>query len=71
MREQKRLAALLLRWSAQIASGEDANVVCACTAPLRAAGLDMVALEVVARDMARSAALMIETVEDEELAVLF
>lgn len=66
MREQKRLAALLLRWSAQLAAGEDSNIICACTSPLRAAGLNMTMLEFMAKKWAAEAALMIETVEDEE-----
>ena len=45
LRTERRYAALLLRWAAQIVSGEDPAILTACTVPLHATGLDMAALE--------------------------
>ena len=45
LRTERRYAALLLRWAAQLATDEDAVVLAACTYSLRTAGFDMAALE--------------------------
>lgn len=59
-----RLAALALRWAAQLATGEDTTVVSGCRIPLRDAGLNMDMMEFMARKWAGEAQAMIETIED-------
>src|SRR5690349_21800840 len=55
-----RLAAMLLRWAAQISSGETPELLFACKEPLRVAGYDMAALEVQARALANTALAVTE-----------
>lgn len=63
-----RLAALALRWSAQIASGENVELLTACTHPLRDVGLNMQMMEHMARKWAAEALLAVETIEEERKA---
>lgn len=60
----KRAAALLLRWAAQLASGEDSTVITGCRVPLREAGLPMDLLERHARRMAAEALFAVDVVDD-------
>lgn len=60
-----RLAALALRWAAQIAAGENPNIAAVCQGPLRAAGLNMPMIEFMARKWAAEALAMVETIEEE------
>lgn len=60
-----RLAALALRWAAQIASGETPELLSACTRPLRDVGLNMQMMEFMSRKWAAEALVMVETVEEE------
>jgi hypothetical protein len=63
-----RLAALLLRWAAQLAAGETPELLYACKEPLRAAGYDMAALEAQARALANTALAVTDTREERRAA---
>lgn len=59
-----RLAALALRWAAQIAAGENPNIASVCQRPLRDVGLNMQMMEFMARKWAVEALAMVETIEE-------
>lgn len=48
----RHAAALILRWSAQLAAGEDAVTLAGCRVPLRDYGYNLDLLEPLARDLA-------------------
>jgi hypothetical protein len=63
-----RLAAMLLRWAAQIASGETPELLFACKEPLRKAGYDIATLEVQARALANTALAVTEQSTERQAA---
>lgn len=50
--DTRRAAALLLRWAAQLAAGEDPIALSGCRVPLRDLGYDLDALEPLVTDLA-------------------
>jgi len=51
--DTRHAAALILRWSAQLAAGEDAVTLSGCRAPLRDYGYNLDLLEPLVADLAR------------------
>ena len=50
--DTRHAAALILRWAAQLAAGENPQIVSGCRIPLRELGYDLNALEPLVRDLA-------------------